>query len=51
MKKTVFVIVMIVFHAGCTGMNMDEPAPDVEGVTIQRITAELVTQMESLPNW
>ena len=45
MKKTIFVIMMIVVQAGCTGMNMDEPAPDTEGVTIQRITAELVNQM------
>lgn len=45
MKKTIFVIMMIVFLAGCTGMKMVEPAPDVAGVTIQPITAELVNQM------
>lgn len=45
MKKTIFVIMMIVFHAGCTGMKMVEPEPDVEGVTIQPITAELVNEL------
>jgi polysaccharide export outer membrane protein len=45
MKKTIFVILMIVFHAGCTGLKMVDPAPDVEGVTIQPITAELVNEL------
>ena len=42
MKKLIFVIMMIVINAGCTGMYMVEPAPDVEGVTIQTITPELI---------
>lgn len=44
MKKSIFVLMMIVFNAGCTGMHMVETAPDVEGVTIQTITADLINE-------
>lgn len=45
MKKTIFIIMLIAFQAGCTGMQIVEPAPDIAGVTIRPITSELVNEM------
>ncbi len=47
MKKTIFVIMMVIFNASCTGMKMVESLPDVEGVTIQPISAELINNLAS----
>jgi polysaccharide export outer membrane protein len=44
-KKSIFVVVMVVFHVACTGMQIVEPTPELDGITIRPITAELVNEM------